>query len=86
MKIAIHTDAYSVCVRESDISTILRLTDPDNVQICLDAGHVTLDGGDAVEILKRRLSRIPTMHWKDCIGPRFTLMNCAVIVQTGIRE
>jgi inosose dehydratase len=70
VKIAIHTDAYSVCVRESDISTILRLTDQANVQICLDAGHVTLDGGDAVQILERHLSRIPTMHWKDCIGPR----------------
>jgi inosose dehydratase len=69
VKIAIHTDAYSVCVREQDIATVLELTDPTYVMVCPDAGHITIDGGDAVEVLRKHLPRIPTMHWKDCAGP-----------------
>lgn len=69
VKMAIHTDAYSICCRNEDIATVLSLTDPDTVQLCPDAGHITLDGGDAVEVLRAHIDRIPTMHWKDCIGP-----------------
>lgn len=69
VKFAIHTDAYSLCARNEDISTVLSLTDPSTVQLCPDAGHITLDGGDAVEVLRSHIDRIPTMHWKDCIGP-----------------
>ncbi|MFT4283668.1 MAG: sugar phosphate isomerase/epimerase [Protaetiibacter sp.] len=68
--IAIHTDAYSICSRNEDIATVLELTDPASVALCPDAGHITLDGGNAVAVLRDHLDRIPTMHWKDCIGPR----------------
>jgi inosose dehydratase len=69
VRIAIHTDAYSVCSRNEDIATVLELTDPETVLLCPDAGHITLDGGDAVEVLRRHIDRIPTMHWKDCEQP-----------------
>ena len=68
VRIALHTDAYSVCVRPDDIDTLMSLTDPDNIQLCPDAGHITLDGGDAVTVLERQVSRVPVMHWKDCAG------------------
>jgi inosose dehydratase len=68
-RIAIHTDAYSVCSRNRDVDTIMELTDPAAVGLCLDAGHVTLDGGDAVEMLRKHVGRTPVMHWKDCVGP-----------------
>ncbi|MFT4028871.1 MAG: sugar phosphate isomerase/epimerase family protein [Protaetiibacter sp.] len=68
VSIAIHTDAYSVCSRNEDIASVLSLTDPKSVLICPDAGHITLDGGDAVAVLRDNIDRIPTMHWKDCIG------------------
>lgn len=64
-RIALHTDAYSMCSRDEDIDTLMSLTDPATVGLCLDSGHVTLDGGDAVAILERHLSRIPVAHWKD---------------------
>lgn len=67
--IALHTDAYSVCSRTDDVTTVLELTDPRHVFLCLDAGHTTLDGGDAVEVLRRHVDRTPVMHWKDCIEP-----------------
>lgn len=69
VRLALHTDAYSVCAREADLGTILAATSPDNVKLCLDAGHVTLDGSDAVSILRSHVDRVPIMHWKDCVGP-----------------
>ncbi|SCL28957.1 inosose dehydratase [Micromonospora pallida] len=69
VRIAIHTDAYSVCSRNEDIATVLELTDPETVLLCPDAGHISLDGGDPVEVLRRHLDRIPVMHWKDCAQP-----------------
>lgn len=69
VRIAIHTDAYSVCSRNEDIATVLSLTDPATVQLCLDAGHCTLDGADAVAVLRDHVDRTPIMHWKDCSEP-----------------
>ena len=69
VRIAIHTDAYSVCSRPEDVATVMSLTDPATVQLCPDAGHIALDGGDPVRILRENIDRIPTMHWKDCSTP-----------------
>jgi inosose dehydratase len=69
VRMAIHTDAYSLCSRNEDIATVMSLTDPVTVQLCPDAGHITLDGGDAVEVLRNNIDRVPTMHWKDCALP-----------------
>lgn len=67
--LAIHTDAFSICSRARDIDTVMELTDPASVKLCPDAGHITLDGEDAVAILDRHIDRIPHMHWKDCAKP-----------------
>jgi inosose dehydratase len=69
VRLALHTDAYSVCNRLEDISLILANTAPANVGLCIDAGHLTLDGADAVETLREHVDRVPIMHWKDCVGP-----------------
>jgi inosose dehydratase len=69
VRIALHTDAYSVCSRNRDIACMLARTDPGSVALCLDAGHTTLDGGDAVEALRQHVARTPVMHWKDCVCP-----------------
>jgi inosose dehydratase len=67
--IALHTDAYSVCGRDQDIATMMQLTDPATVGLCLDAGHTALDGGDPVAVLRAHVDRVPVMHWKDCVAP-----------------
>nr|WP_254779851.1 sugar phosphate isomerase/epimerase family protein [Arthrobacter sp. cf158] len=69
VRLALHTDAYSVCSRLEDVSEVLSQTSADTVSLCLDAGHVTLDGGDAVEMLRTHVDRVPIMHWKDCVSP-----------------
>jgi inosose dehydratase len=68
VRIAIHTDSFSICSRPQDIDAFLSLTDPETVQLCPDAGHITLDGGDAADILAAHVDRVPVMHWKDCTG------------------
>lgn len=68
VRVAVHTDAYSVCSRDRDIDRMMALTDPEHVMLCLDAGHATLDGGDAVAILAAHVDRVPVMHWKDCVA------------------
>jgi inosose dehydratase len=67
--IAVHTEAYSVCTRAEDIATVMELTDPDLISLCPDAGHIALDGGDPVAVLRAHVNRIKIMHWKDCAAP-----------------
>lgn len=69
VRIAIHTDAYSICSRSEDIAAVLAMTDPETIQLCPDAGHIALDGGDPVQILQENIDRVLTMHWKDCAAP-----------------
>lgn len=69
VSMAIHTDAYSVCSRRQDVDRVMRLTDPDTVGLCIDAGHIALDGDDPVPILRDHIDRVRTMHWKDCALP-----------------
>jgi len=67
--IAIHTDAYSLCSRTGDVDRLMELTDPDTVRLCPDAGHISLDDGDPLEIVRRHGHRSPVLHWKDCACP-----------------
>lgn len=69
VSVAVHSDAYSVCSRNADIATLMSLTDPASVKLCPDAGHITLDGGDAAAALEAHVDRVPVMHWKDCYAP-----------------
>ncbi len=69
VRIAIHTDAYSICSRNADIAALMEVTDAATVKLCPDAGHITLDGGDAVGVLRDNIDRVVTMHWKDCAEP-----------------
>lgn len=68
VRFAIHTDSYSICSRPDDIRRFMGLTDPSSVLLCPDAGHITLDGGDAADVLAEHVDRVPVMHWKDCVG------------------
>lgn len=67
--IALHTDAYSLCARDADIDTMMSLTDTNTIGLCLDSGHVSLDGGDAVSVMERHAARVPVAHWKDADAP-----------------
>ncbi|OPX05486.1 sugar phosphate isomerase/epimerase [Mycobacterium sp. AT1] len=64
--VAIHTDAYSLASRTRDIDALMTQTDPDRVKLCIDAGHIALDGGDPLAVIRAHSRRAPVLHWKDC--------------------
>lgn len=49
-----------------EIEAFLSRTDPETMGLCLDTGHVTYGGGDALELLEKYLDRIWHVHFKDC--------------------
>jgi inosose dehydratase len=49
-----------------EISTLLRLTDPDLLGLCLDTGHYCFGGGDPLVCLRQYCPRIWHVHFKDC--------------------
>ncbi|MBE7191121.1 TIM barrel protein [Gordonia polyisoprenivorans] len=64
--VAVHTDAYSLASRKPDVDVLMSLTNPATVKLCIDAGHIALDGGDPLAILRAHSDRAPILHWKDC--------------------
>lgn len=52
----------------AEVETLLGLTDPDLVGLCLDTGHYTYGGGDALDGLRRFGDRVWHVHFKDCDG------------------
>lgn len=49
-----------------EIDDVMHRTDPALVGLCLDTGHATFGGGNALEILTRWRDRIWHVHLKDC--------------------
>lgn len=50
----------------AEIETLLSLTEPDLIGLCLDTGHYVYGGGDALEGIKRHAARIWHVHFKAC--------------------
>ena len=48
-----------------EIETLMALTDPKLVGLCLDMGHYAFGGGDPLEALKKYGNRIWHVHFKD---------------------
>lgn len=70
VRTALHTEAHSVFCQPRDIDLILGATDPNYVFFCPDTAHITLSGGDPVEVVGRHLERAVIAHWKDATGPQ----------------
>jgi len=49
----------------TEIDTLLRLTDPNLLGLCLDTGHFCFGGGNPLECLRRNFRRIWHVHFKD---------------------
>jgi inosose dehydratase len=50
----------------AEIDTLLRLTDPALLGLCLDTGHYRFGGGDPLACLRQNFDRIWLVHFKDC--------------------
>ena len=60
-----HPHANTAVFSQEQIDLFLSLTDPKLVGLCLDTAHTTIAHMDAVEAVKRFVSRIAYMHLKD---------------------
>ena len=49
-----------------EIEALLARTDPSLVGLCLDTGHITYAGGNALDLLNRYGDRVWHVHFKDC--------------------
>jgi len=68
VKLAIHPETHAVFWLKRDIDLFLSLTDPVYVWFCPDTCHITLGGGDPVEIIREHKGRLLISHWKDARG------------------
>lgn len=50
----------------AEIAELLTRTSAELLGLCLDTGHATYGGGNALEILERHRDRIDHVHFKDC--------------------
>lgn len=48
-----------------EVDRLMSETDPELLGLCLDTGHYTLGGGDAVEAIRRYRDRLRHVHLKD---------------------
>lgn len=60
-----HPHAATYVETPDEIAALLDRTDPALVGLCLDTGHVTYGGGDAVALARRYRPRIGHVHLKD---------------------
>lgn len=51
-----------------EVTALLEGTDPHLLGLCIDTGHYTYGGGDALDGLERHVDRIWHVHFKDCHG------------------
>ena len=68
VKLAMHTESNSSLWYERDIDLLMAYTDPRYVWLCPDSCHITLGGGDPVQVASRHAPRIILAHWKDAVG------------------
>jgi len=50
----------------SEIAELMARTSNELLGLCLDTGHATYGGGDALELLEQHRARIDHVHFKDC--------------------
>ncbi|MCJ7694032.1 MAG: TIM barrel protein [Anaerolineaceae bacterium] len=65
MRLVFHHHCAGYVETPAEIDTLLALTDPALVGLCLDTGHYQFAGGDPVEFLHKNAKRIWHMHFKD---------------------
>jgi len=66
MRTVFHHHCGGYIETEKEVDTLMDLTDPDALGLCLDMGHYRFGGGDPLNALKKHYNRIWHVHFKDC--------------------
>ncbi len=65
VRVAVHPHAGSFVETRDELETLLRITDPRDLGLCVDAGHLVYGGGDPVEVVQTYGPRVWYVHIKD---------------------
>jgi inosose dehydratase len=65
VRLSPHPHIWGPMEREKEMRRVMDLTDPKYVWLCADTGHLTLGGGDAVQIVSDYFPRVSEIHLKD---------------------
>ncbi len=65
VRLAPHPHVWGPMEREHEIRRVMALTDPKYVWLTADTAHLTLGGGDAVQIISDYFPRVAEVHMKD---------------------
>ena len=66
--LAVHPHGGTAIETPGEILTLLELTDPNLVGLCLDTGHVAYGGGDVAGFARQVAQRVVYVHLKDVRG------------------
>ena len=64
-RIAFHNHAATYVETPEEVDRLCQATSPERVGLCLDVGHATVGGGDAVAMIRQHGERITHVHLKD---------------------
>ena len=65
LELVFHPHAETHVEYEDQIEAFLEQTDPERIFLCLDTGHHSYRGGDAVAFLRKHHARIRYFHFKN---------------------
>ncbi len=65
VRLAVHPHAGSYVETRDEVEHLMRLTDPQKLGLCVDAGHLVYGGADPVEVVRTYGSRVWYVHIKD---------------------
>jgi sugar phosphate isomerase/epimerase len=65
VRLSPHPHIWGPIEREKEMRYVMDHTDPRYVWLCADTGHLTLGGGDAVQIISDYFPRVSEVHLKD---------------------
>jgi inosose dehydratase len=65
LSLVFHHHADSHVATQEQTKRFLEESDPENVLLCLDTGHLAYEGGDSLELIKDYPERIGLLHLKE---------------------
>jgi inosose dehydratase len=65
MRIVVHHHAGTYLETPEEIDHLLRVTDPEQINLLLDTGHYVYGGGDPLKLVQDHGDRVTYVHYKD---------------------
>ena len=80
VQLCYHPHRGSIVESSDQVERLLSLTDPDNLSLCLDTGHIYWGGGAPAEVIQRFFDRVAYIQFKDVRKRPFSFIEKVVEV------